>query len=212
MGEIDVLEIFGLLGLIPTYAMFTLPLADIAKAFRDPQPMPNPKQMDTMVGMFINCVLWLTYGFIESTTAVILSNVVGLAVSLIGMSVYRCRTRDEHRSRQNAAVAGAFVLASLMLYFELRVVAAESVSPVAGALAVLGSLILFVSGLSLTWQAWQEKDSSCISLKPVLGMLVSSVWWLVYGVAKGDSYITGANGFGTITTTLTLFVYYKFRR
>jgi hypothetical protein len=204
-------EIFGYLGLIPTFAMFGLPLLAIRDAWKSPEPLVTSHAIDPMLGMLANCCVWISYGFVAANPIILICNFGGLLVSLLGIVVYAARTKKAEQKRQYMAIGIISLIILAILIIEHTLVPPQRTLLVCGLIASGGSLVLFGSGLAMTRQIWVLKDSSIASLPAQLGMLSSAVWWTVYGVWKGDPYIWFCNGVGILTTGFSLFTFFKFR-
>lgn len=211
MSSVPPVEVFGYIGIIPTLLMFGLPLMAIRDAWRSPLPLQPPQVIDGMIGMFANCVVWLTYGSIVFNPIVIVCNLAGLIVSLIGITVYYTKTAGDQRRRQQLAIGLVGALVGVIVFIETVLVSYTYQVVVSGLIACAGSFVLFLTPLTVTYHAWRDKDVRALSLPSILGMLSSAGWWTIYGLAKPDYYIGIINLCGLLLTALSVITFFKYR-
>jgi hypothetical protein len=209
-GGLSTADIIGLLGIIPTLAMFGSPLLTMYRRWKSADPIPTPNMLDPMVGQFANCSVWIAYAIISVNPIVIATNSAGFLVAILGMVVYYLRTAPEFLKRQRIILAVVIAIVAGIIFLEAAVLPSNIVLHISGSIAVVGSFILYSAPISVIKKVWDTKSTQSLSLPASCGMLFNATWWTVYGIMKPDIFMFLSNVVGIFIMGFALFTLWKF--
>jgi uncharacterized protein with PQ loop repeat len=209
-GGLSTADIIGLLGIIPTLAMFGSPLLTMYRRWKSADPIPTPNMLDPMVGQFANCSVWIAYAIISANPIVIACNSAGFLVAILGMIVYYLRTAAEFLKRQRIILAVVIAIVAGIIFLEAAILPSNVVLHISGSIAVVGSFILYSAPISVIKKVWDTKSTQSLSLPASCGMLFNATWWTVYGIMKPDVFMFLSNVVGIFIMGFALFTLWKF--
>ncbi len=161
------------------------------------------------LAMFMNCILWMTYGVLGGNFTLVLVNFVGFLFSVYySYLYYRIVSQPSSVSggssgsgkdsflTQCSIVLLIYVLCMAYIMFFLN--HHETEVKHLGYMAALCSILMFGSPLVSLRDVIQKRDASSIPLLMSLAATGCSLSWTLYGISLGDSSIVTPNFIGTL--------------
>ena len=167
----------------------------------------NIKQFDLIPSMstFVNCLLWLRYGVLNFSFAIIIVNLVGVLCALFG--IYKLCINSSWNLKIFRYVL--VVVSIVLLYFRLQIY------PVAlkycGFSACICTIVMFGSPLTHLQKVIKSKNVKLLNINRILLSIGVSLSWVLVGVESRDDFVTVPNGIGLGLSIIQGLVYLRFR-
>jgi len=149
------------------------------------------------LAMFINCLLWVTYGVLCDNFTLVLVNFVGFLFASYYNYLYFRITNHRDSFLTQCSIALLFYLLS-MVYVMFALNDHEQEVRQLGYLAAMCSILMFGSPLASVREVVQKRDAQSIPLLMSLAGTGCSLVWALYGFSLGDSSIVVPNAIGAV--------------
>ena len=159
---------------------------------------------------------WLTYGYMNNITSLIVINIFGIVMSAYYIYLYYMTTRDHKRAYIVRILLGQslFLCGLLLFNYQLNVnhMDLDLALKWWGFAATCVTIVNFGSPLSTLRTVLRTRDSESIPLHLTIANLCGTLTWTMYGVLRFDRFIAIPNSIGAMLSILNLTVKYVYRK
>jgi solute carrier family 50 protein (sugar transporter) len=160
------------------------------------------------LSMCANCLLWTTYGLLFRDPTIIMTNGVGLALSLYYIYAYFSAAKLAEREplTQHAIWGGAGVLGAVIFILTFS----SNPKLHMGILGGLAATIMFASPLMQIWTVMRTRSTRTMSFPLSSMSCLVTLSWSAYGLHVADNFVFYPNAVGFILACaqLSLFALY----
>lgn len=172
-------------------------------------------QLLPLLAMFGNYLLWAIYGlFVDDIFPLTVTTFICSMLGMFYVVVFLMSTQDKPKALKKCAVA-AVLISLLVLYAVLAWAGATGQSnsdtgDVLGYLAVVSTLMFYLSPLAKIKTVLQTKSSATIPGATCAMGAVNNALWLTYGSLVGDMFIVVPNSVCCFFGVLQVLLYLKY--
>lgn len=200
----SLLNVVSTLATLLSFAMFAAPIPEIRNCAR--QRSMNKRPFLPFLTLTLNCAIWLLYGWLSHTLAILVTNGFGLVCALYYCSVFLTHDDDAERAKQRQQLSlVAFAVVVLAVFAAVDHVRA---TPLIGLVASSVSIAVFASPLAQLLNVVRSKSVATLSFPYAVASAVSSGLWSAFGLLAGDGnvYIPNIIAFMLSLAQLSLFL------
>lgn len=157
----------------------------------------------------LNCVLWLSYGYMIGDLTVFWVNFTGLVLNAGYTVVFVMYTQTKDEVLLRCGILLVFVLVILGYFFYIETDNLRGINAL-GIFCNVVAVAFFASPLATMREVVQTKSTETMSLPLSVMAAITTFLWTSYGFLKKDVYIVMPNllGFLLTCTQLALFAIY----
>jgi solute carrier family 50 protein (sugar transporter) len=200
------LSVVSTLATLMSIAMFSAQIPEMRLCTRQRSMQKRP--FLPFLTLVLNCSVWLLYGWLSHTLAILVTNGYGFVCALYYCSVFLTYDDDAERAkqRQQLGAVAAFVLFVAVYAARDHVTA----TPIVGLLASSFAIAVFASPLAQIVHVVKTKSVALLSFPFAVASVVSSGLWTAFGVLAGDGnvYVPNSIAFLLSCAQLSLFALY----
>ncbi|TPX34026.1 hypothetical protein SmJEL517_g03172 [Synchytrium microbalum] len=190
-------KVFPILGAILLTVTEFAPLPAVIKLDRTGILEMNPLPYSTGLP---SCLAWSTYALLIRDYYVFAPNLTGTPLCLYYTLVAYGHASKEQKKWMLLTCVGSTTFIWLVTYIcFIPLHDTETGKTIQGVLAMLFFMLWVSSPLSNVVNVIKERNASSIDVFLAVSLLVSSLFWTVYGIAIRDWFITASNAVGTTT-------------
>ncbi|GAM20769.1 hypothetical protein SAMD00019534_039440, partial [Acytostelium subglobosum LB1] len=185
-------------------------LSPLPRFFKlDKERDPGPYSIYPMVALCGNSYMWVIYGMITKTFAVLPVNMIGL-FSTIYFIVVHISTLKELKERRIITGISMGMAIILSLFTEVVILSTSDVNLQTNIMGYACNAILFCffgAPLMALYGVIKSKDTSSMNLLLLICSGVAAIVWTGYGLLVHDLFITVPNAVGATLTMSQLAIY-----
>eukprot|EP01112_Ceratiomyxa_fruticulosa_P014855 TRINITY_DN4308_c0_g2_i10.p1 TRINITY_DN4308_c0_g2~~TRINITY_DN4308_c0_g2_i10.p1 ORF type:complete len:225 (-),score=28.16 TRINITY_DN4308_c0_g2_i10:226-900(-) len=157
---------------------------------------------------FLNCTLWVSYGFLTNTLPVLVVNSFGVVASIYFLANYYLYCPLAERSNLTSTllkgIVGVVAVWSFLKWFSEP----ENRPIHLGLIASVVCLIMFSSPLGKIDQVVRARSTEGMIFSLSLMSVCSALAWTLYGLTISDPFVYGPNSIATIVSMVQLALFY----
>jgi solute carrier family 50 protein (sugar transporter) len=164
------------------------------------------------VSIFLNCVLWASYGLMKHDIYLFLSNSQGVVLGcFFTLTALQLADAAGRRLLERAFVACMALLLLIALLAGFAAASRSTAEKIVGACCTLAALAFYAAPLSTLAEVVRTKNAASLSLPLCLASLANAALWSVYGAAMSDPAILVPNLPGILCAALQLVLIQRFK-
>jgi len=211
-GESSLVFILSPIATIITIAVFLSPW----KTVQEIQATKNVGSLscNPFISTFMNCLLWITYGYLSANNTVLFVNCVGLSTSVYYIYVFYTNISRLEKDKLNKTLIMAGVIISAVYFYGFVMTGENDVVFNMGVFASVFSIIMFGAPLEKMVTVIRTKSTESMIFPLALMSFVCALSWSFYGYLIGDKFVLIPNAMASVLSALqlALFVLYPSRQ
>jgi len=207
-GSTGVLPLLSVLATAITIAVFLSPWKTI-------QEIKNNKSVGSIscvpfISSFMNCLLWISYGYLVQNSTVGLVNVVGLVSSIYYIFVYYSAASRLEKEKLNKTIAFAATILAAVFFYVFVMSDENDVRFNMGIFASVFSIIMFGAPLGQMLTVIRTKSTESMIFPLAIMSELCATAWTLFGYMINDKFVMVPNGIAVVLSAaqLALFVLY----
>jgi len=203
--------------LVPLFSVFAtaITIAVFLSPWKTIQEIKASKNVGSLscvpfISTFMNCFLWITYGYFSGNNVLILVNGVGLICSIYYIFTYHSNIARLEKDKLNKTLIIEGTILGAILFYIFYVSGANDQVFNMGIFASVFSIIMFAAPLEKTLTVIRTKSTESMIFMLSLMSVLCAASWAILGYVIGDRFMMVPNlmATGLSLLQLTLFAVY----
>lgn len=155
----------------------------------------------------VSTTLWLRYGFLINEPSMIIVNTVGATLFFSYSATFYVYSIKKSTTLKQIIVAIALLVAILWYSFYYYTSDIVGVTDLIGFVCCTMTIIFFAAPLTSVFHVIKTKSAEVMPYPLIVGTLITSILWYLYGVIIDDSFVQIPNFIGCVLASLQLSLY-----
>jgi len=202
----SMIPFFSFVATAITIAVFLSPL----KTIQDVSSKKNVGSLscNPFIFTFMNCILWITYGYLSSTYVVLCVNMVGLSASVYYIYVYYSNVSRLEKDKLNKTLSMAATLLAAVYFYTFVLSSEYDTAFNMGIFASVFSILMFGAPLEKMLTVIRTKSTESMIFPLALMSFLCAVSWAILGYYIEDKFVMIPNAMATVLSGMQLVLFF----